>query len=254
MSDEIRLELEGPLARITIDHPPLNILSNALLERLASAFEAASSSDEVRLIRLDAQGKVFSAGVEVADHLGDKVQTMMHLLARLFETLERIRVPTVSVVHGAALGGGCELTLATDLCFASDRASFGQPEIRLGLFAPPASVLLPRIVGERRALALLLSGETIPAAEAERIGLVNRVFPADRLETEVESILERLLQLSRTALCQAKQAVKAARRLDLVAAHREVNRLYLEELMQTEDAHEGLKAFMEKRKASWKHA
>jgi cyclohexa-1,5-dienecarbonyl-CoA hydratase len=178
---------------------------------------------------------------------------MMEALLEFFEAAERVPAPTVAVVHGAALGGGCELTLATDLCLASEAASFGLPEIRLGVFAPPASVLLPRLLGERRAMGLLLSGEAIRADEAERAGLVNRVYPAERFEHEVQEALGRLLQLSGAALRHAKRAVRAARELPAAAAHREVVRLYLDELMATADAREGIAAFMDKRAPGWKH-
>jgi len=232
----------------------VNVLNTATLNGILEALERAEADANVRLIRLDAVGKAFSAGVDVADHVGDLIAPMMSTFTRLFETMDSITKPTVSVVQGAALGGGCELVLGTDLCFASERASFGQPEIRLAVFAPPASVLLPRLVGERRALWMLLSGETIPAVEAERIGLVNAVFPKDNLEEEVGARLERLLELSGSALLHAKQAVRAARGLPVSNALRSVERLYMNELMQTSDANEGLAAFMEKRNPTWTHS
>lgn len=253
MAQEVRLTYEGPLARITLDRPPLNVLTTAMLEQLASSFEEAAHHEQVRLIRLDAVGKAFSAGVDVNDHVDDKVKPMVGALARLFDVLERIPWPTVSVVQGAALGGGCELILGTDLCLASSRARFGQPEIRLGLFAPPASVLLPRIVGERRALGLLLSGDTISAAEAERIGLVNAVYPEEAFEQEADSFLRSLLGHSAVALRLAKHAVRLGRGLSVDEAHRAVNRSYMDQLMTTADPHEGLAAFMEKREPVWKH-
>ena len=253
MADHVHLEIGDGLARITIDRPPLNVLTIAMLDALADALARAAATDSVRLVRLGAAGKAFSAGVDVQDHIGDKVDTMMAALARLFDTLERVPMPTVAVVHGAALGGGCELALGTDLCVAADAASFGQPEIRLGLFAPPASVILPRIVGERRALGLLLTGATLEASEAERIGLVNRVFPADGFESEVEAWLAGLLAYSGAALRLAKRAVREGRRGSESDARARVDRLYLEELMRTADADEGLRPFVEKRPPVWIH-
>ena len=253
MSEGIRLGLEGSVARVTLDRPPLNILTTAMLRALADSLLSAASSPGVRLIRLDAEGKAFSAGVDVADHVGDKVRSMMEALLELFEALDRVEQPTVSVVQGAALGGGCELVLGTDLCLASTRATFGQPEIRLGLFAPPASVLLPRCIGERRALELLLTGETLSAERAERLGLVNRVYDEDRFAPEVDGFFNGLLEHSDVALRQTKRAVRAARQRSVVDGYREVNRLYLEELMRSEDAHEGLRAFIEKRRPTWSH-
>ncbi len=250
---EIRLAIEGPLARISIDRPPLNVLTTTMLRDLADRLEQASAAAEVRLILLDAKGKAFCAGVDVSDHIGLKVESMIDALARLFDTFDRIAEPTIASVHGMALGGGCELVLAADLCLASERASFGQPEIRLGLFAPLASVLLPRLVGERRALEILLGGETISARRAESIGLVNRVYPDEEFEAEVEKFVARLLAHSAVALRQAKRAVRLSRDRSVEDGHREVNRQYIEELMSSKDAHEGLAAFIEKRPATWQH-
>ena len=253
MSETVRSTIEDGLARITIARPPLNILTNAMLRELAEAFESASRNDAVRLIRLDAEGKLFCAGVDVGDHVGEALPEMIGGLSKLFDTMAHVEVPTVSVVHGAALGGGCELILGTDLCLASERASFGQPEIRLGLFAPPASVLLPRLVGERRAMGMLLSGAAISATEARGIGLVNEVFPDDVFDEQVDAWLAGLLQLSGVAMRLAKRAVREARSGEVGDAHRRVNRLYLEELMATADAQEGLGAFMNKRRPVWTH-
>ena len=249
----IHLDVEGALARITLDRPPLNVIDTTMLRALRAAFEEADRRRDVRLIRLDARGKLFSAGVDVADHVGQRIAPMMEALAELFEALERLATPSVAVVHGAALGGGCELVLATDLCFASEKATFGQPEIRLGLFAPPASVLLPRLVGRRRALELLLSGESVSAREAERMGLVNRVFAHEALETEVEGRLAHLLSLSGEALRLAKRAVALGEAGESGEAQRRVHRLYLDELMRTDDAREGLAAFLDKRPPRWTH-
>jgi cyclohexa-1,5-dienecarbonyl-CoA hydratase len=253
VSDTIRATIDGPLARITIDRPPLNVLSTAMLVALREAFERACTDPSVRLVRFDAVGRVFSAGVDVGDHEGPGVVSMMDALTELFQALARPGPPTVSVVHGAALGGGCELALAMDLCYASRTASFAQPEIRLGLFAPPASVLLPRRIGFRRAMDLLLTGRSISAEEAERWGLVNGVFAEESLETEVSERLAALTALSGSALRQAKAAVLAAEDLDVVRAHAELRRIYLDGLMRTADAEEGLRAFLEKRQPVWKH-
>lgn len=253
MSEMIRLTTDGPLAVVTLDRPPLNVLTIEMMRDLAAALRAAAGAPAVRVIRLDASGKAFSAGVDVGDHMGDKLPAMMDALGDLFRTLETIAQPVVAVVQGAALGGGCELLAGCDLVIAGERATFGQPEIRLGVFAPPASVLLPKLLGERRALALLLTGEIVTAAEAERIGLVNRVVPDASLGTESTAWIGRLLDLSGAALRLAKRAVTSTRGLSVRDAHRELHELYLDELMKTEDAGEGLAAFVEKRTPTWKH-
>jgi len=253
VSEHVRLEIRDGLGRITLDRPPLNVLTTAMMRDLAEAVRAAAASREVRVVRLDASGKAFCAGVDVGEHLGEALPGMMEALAELFVALEEVPQPTVSVVHGAALGGGCELVLGTDLAVASDRAAFGQPEIRLGVFPPPATVLLPRVAGGRIAAGLLLTGDTIPAAEALRIGLVNAVFPHDRFDDEAAAWVGKLLQLSGEALHLAKRAFAAARGRPLREAHETVDRIYRDELMRTEDAREGLQAFLEKRSPSWRH-
>lgn len=253
MQEGIRVSIDGPVARITLHRPPLNVLTTAMLRDLAEAFDTAAADAEVRIVRLDAEGKVFCAGVDVADHAGDALAPMMDALVAFVDAVERVPMPTVSVVHGAALGGGCEVMLATDLCLASESASFGLPEIRLGVFAPPASVLLPRIVGERRALAMLLTGAAVRAAEAERMGLVNQVFPSEGFDDAVDEWFERMLSLSGAALRHAKRAVLVARGKPVGEAHRDLVRSYVNELMKTEDAEEGIRSFLEKRPPEWKH-
>lgn len=249
----VHARIEDGLARITLDRPPVNVLTIAMMRELAAAIRRAGASSDVRVVRLDAVGKAFSAGVDVGEHMGDFLPAMMEAFDGVFRAFEEVAQPVVAVVHGAALGGGCEVVLGADVCLASEKATFGQPEIRLGVFAPPASVLLPRIVGERRSLGLLLSGETISAAEAERIGLVNKVFPDTTFPDEADDWIAGLLRLSGPVLALAKRAVSIARGRGPREAHGAVSRLYMDTLMKTEDAHEGLRSFMEKRAPSWKH-
>ncbi|HEX6852063.1 MAG TPA: enoyl-CoA hydratase-related protein [Candidatus Polarisedimenticolaceae bacterium] len=255
MSDPatVRLSIVDGLARITLDRPPLNVLTIAMMRELASALLAAGGSPDVRVVRLDAAGKAFCAGVDVGDHVGDKLDPMLDSLDAVFAAFEAVPQPVVAAVHGAALGGGCEIVLGCDLCVASDAAVFGQPEIKLGVFAPPASILLPRAIGERRALEWLLLGESRTAPEAERAGLVNAVFPAAEFEQRSAAWVDRLLALSGPALRLAKQAVSDARNLAPREAREILHRVYRNELMTTADADEGLRSFLEKRKPVWTH-
>jgi len=253
MAEGLRISTEDAVARITLDRPPLNVMNTAMMSDLADTLDRVSRLAGVRLVRIDAEGKAFSAGVDVGEHMGESLEGMMAALGSLFAALEAVPQPTIAVVQGAALGGGCELALGTDLCICSRRASFGLPEIRLGVFAPPASVLLPRLVGQRRALGILLSGETIDAVEAERIGLVNAVLPVEEFETKADEWVGRFLELSGTALRLAKRAVTTAGESGVMDAHRAVTRLYMSELMNTADAAEGLRSFVEKRPPVWKH-
>jgi cyclohexa-1,5-dienecarbonyl-CoA hydratase len=249
----IRTSTNNGLARITLDRPPVNVLTTAMMRELASALRGAADDDAVRVIRLDASGKTFSAGVDVGDHLGDLLPSMMAALADLFVAFDSVPQPIVAVVQGAALGGGLEVVLGCDLVIASEKATFGQPEIKLGVFAPPATVLLPRRIGPQAAAGMLLTGSSIGAAEARRLGLVHEVFPDEGFEAAATAWVEKLLALSGAALRCAKRALRESSRLPVDAAHVRVHDIYMDDLMATEDAHEGLRAFVEKRSAVWKH-
>lgn len=248
----VRVDRRDGLLTLTLDRPPVNVVTTAMLHALADALAIADDPD-VRVVRLDAEGRAFSAGVAVEDHVDERVAAMTEALGRTFDAFERVPCPTVAVVRGAALGGGFELALATDLCVAARSATFGLPEIRLGVFAPPASVLLPRKIGERAALGLLLTGETIPAERAAGLGIVQAVLPDDDFDAAARAWCERLLALSGVALRHAKRAVTTARGLATGDAHRATLEAYLDGVMRTEDAHEGLAAFLEKRTPVWRH-
>jgi cyclohexa-1,5-dienecarbonyl-CoA hydratase len=179
---------------------------------------------------------------------------MMEVLHEVFAALWALEPPTVAVVQGAALGGGMELAIACDFIIASEQATFGQPEIKVGVFPPIACLLLPRLLPWPRALELILTGDSIDAQEAHRWGLVNRVVLADQLRQAASEFLEKLAGLSGPVLKLAKRATLLGlkERRDWESTLREIERLYLEDLMKLEDAEEGLRAFMEKRKPQWK--
>ena len=255
MSDTsgIDARLQDAIVRIRLNIPPLNVLGVEQLHALADRIEAADAEPSARAILLEAAGADFCAGVDVADHLPKRVAAMLEALSRLFGLLENTKLPTIATVRGRALGGGCELCLAVDCCLAADDATFGQPEIRLGVFAPPASALLPRIVGERRALEMLLGGRTIDAATALQWGLVNAVFPAIELAEATDRWVSGITAHSRTALVHAKRAVRIGRERGSKPPLEALHRLYADELMRTADATEGLQAFLQKRPARWRH-
>lgn len=236
--------------RITLDDPPLHILDIAMLEELAEAL-ARVGNDHHALI-IDASGdKAFSAGASVQDHLGDRVATMLAIFHDCFRTLARLDVVTIAIVRGPALGGGCELALACDFVLASDRARFGVPEINLGVFPPVGAYQLSRQLPPRKGLELILTGDPIDAATAESVGLVNAVFPAAEIDARTDAWLQRLYRQSASSLRFAKKAFRLAQADDFDARLADVERLYLDELMKTGDANEGLVAFIEKRKAAW---
>jgi len=249
----IRLEVADGVARLVLARPPLNILNIEMMEELNSALERVQALPEVRALVIAAEGKAFSAGVAVEDHLGDRVKPMLEAFHRIFHLLRALPCPTVAAVQGAALGGGSELATFCDFVIASETATFGQPEIKVGVFPPIAAVHYPSRIGLARTLQLLLTGEVIGAKEAERIGLVDRAVPAAQLPAAVEEVLAKLRDKSRAVLALTRRAVLDAAGQPFEAALRAVETLYHAELMATEDAHEGLRAFVEKRAPTWRH-
>ena len=247
---KISFSTDANTYRITLSDPPLNILDVVMLEELRDAI-ARVGPDRHALI-IDAQGeKAFSAGASVQDHLGDRVATMLEHFHDCFRMLAKLDVVTVALVRGAALGGGCELALACDFVLASDRATFGQPEINLGVFPPVAAYQLSRQIAPRKGLELLLTGDSIDAATAERLSLVSAVFPLAEFDARANEWLQRLYKQSASSLRFARRAFRLAQSADFNERLAVVERMYLDELMETHDANEGLNAFVERRKPVW---
>ncbi len=171
----------------------------------------------------------------------------------VFRLLNSLTAPSVALVDGMALGGGCELAAFCDMVIASDRATFGQPEIKVGVFPPVAAVLFPHLIGRNRTLELLLTGKTIDAAEAKAIGLINQVFPSEVFREKAEEFIGKLTALSGPVLKLTKRAVDQSFYRNVIDGIGAVEQLYLDELMKTEDAPEGLSAFLEQRKPVWKN-
>src|SRR5256714_9878050 len=236
--------------RITLNDPPLHILDIAMLEELRSALGRVINDRHCLIIAASGE-KAFSAGAIVQDHLGDRVVTMLQRFHETFRLLAKLDLVTIALVRGAALGGGCELAMACDFVLASDRAKFGQPEINLGVFPPVAAYQLSRIAPPRRGLELLLTGDTIDAQTAATLGLVNAVFPVADFAARADEWLQRLWKQSASSLRFTKKAFRLAQSADFDERLAAVERLYLEELMKTSDANEGLAAFVEKRKPAW---
>jgi len=231
--------------RITLNDPPLNILDIAMLEELGDALGRVHN-DKHCLIIGAAGEKTFSAGASVQDHIGDRVVTMLQRFHDCFRILATLDIVTVAFVNGAALGGGCELALACDFILASDRSKFGQPEINLGVFPPVAAYQLSRQMPPRKGLELLLTGDAVEPAV-----IANAVFPAAEFKPRAEEWLQKIYKQSASSLRFAKRAFRLAQNADFEERLAAVERLYLEELMKSHDANEGLAAFIEKRKPAW---
>lgn len=237
---------------VRIHRPPLNILDIPTIQEINQALDAAARRPEIRFVVFSGSGtKAFSAGVDVKDHTPDRVGEMLGNFHRIFRTLHSGDKISIARVQGHCLGGGCELALFCDFVIASEDARFGQPEIKLGCFPPVAAIILPALIGYRRALELLLGGETISAQQALALGLVNRVVPTSELDAAVDECMAKLAAHSGAVLALTKRAVFRAMGLDFNRALDEVEELYLKRLMQTADAQEGIRAFIEKRAPVW---
>jgi len=247
----ILVEKKDGVARIIINKPPLNILDIDTLEEMNQALAELRTDDEVKVVVITGAGeKAFSAGVAVGDHLGEKLPKMVEVFHRLFISLVEVDKPTIAVVNGLALGGGCEIVAGCDMAIATEKAQLGQPEIKLGVYPPPASVLFPRILGRGKAFELILSGDSISAKEAERIGLINKAVPDNEFEKATEEFIKRFTANSGLTLTQARRALY--RNFDLgFREAMEVTGADATLVMAEENSVEGLKAFLEKRKPVW---
>jgi cyclohexa-1,5-dienecarbonyl-CoA hydratase len=252
--ESLRVESTDGVGRIRLARPPLNILNLAMVAELHEALLALAADQHLKAVVLEAEGKAFCAGVDVADHLPDRVERMITSFDQLVSALRALPVPTVAAVRGAALGGGMELVLGCDIVLAGSSARFGQSEIKLAVFPPIAAALLPSLVGSQQAARLILTGETIAADEAARIGLVTEVVADDALADALDTLLNQLRAQSAAVLRIAKRALLTSRDGDAIASLRSLEDLYLRDLMRTADSAEGLRAFMEKRQPVWRDA
>lgn len=249
----IIFEKREGVARITIDQPPLNLLDIKTMAEINAALESVQSDLSVKVVVITGKGRAFSGGVDIKDHTADKVEEMISVFHRMFRLLAALPQPTLAVLNGSALGGGCELAIFCDLVIASETASLGQPEIKVGVFPPIAVFTLPRLIGRKRAIELILTGDIIDAQEAWRMGLVNQVVPADKLEEATANLVRKLTGLSGVVVRLTKRAIYQGLDTDFEQVLGKVEDIYLHELMQTKDAVEGLNAFLEKRTPVWQN-
>ncbi len=247
----ISLEVEAPVARIVLRHPPLNVIDVAMMEELAQSLAEFEARPEVSVIVFAGDGKAFSVGVDVAAHSADRAQEMLTKFHAVIRALVATKKVTVATVHGHCLGGGAELALVCNTVYTTESAQWGFPEIKLGCYPPVACTALAALVGQKRAAELILTGRTIDGKEAAAIGLANRAVPESDLAAAVEEAIEHLRRLSPAALGLARKAFYAWDAMHFDKGLARAERIYFDELMKTSDAHEGISAFLEKRAAKW---
>lgn len=237
---------------ITINNPPVNILTGAVMKEMIHAFRSIEEDMSVRAVVLKGSGKAWSAGADVSEHLPGKFDEMLDIFGELCELVRRFPVPTVAAVDGLCLGGGCEVAAMCDFLIASERSKFGQPEIKVGVIPPVACAHFPRGFGVREALEIILTGDTFDAQYAHHLRLVTRVFPVESFEEDVDKFVTKLTSNSGAVLRIAKLAAVECFQVAPERAVRGVDDIYRRRLMKTKDAVEGLNAFMEKRAPEWK--
>ncbi|GAB4246023.1 MAG: enoyl-CoA hydratase-related protein [Deltaproteobacteria bacterium] len=243
-------ETEGALLRLRLSRPKANLVDAAMIAALRSALEENLSAPKLRAVLLDAEGPHFSFGASVQEHLPGSCAAMLRDLHALIGRLVTSPVPVLAAVRGQCLGGGLEVAISGHRIFAAPGAAFGQPEIQLAVFAPAASCLLPERIGQARAEDLLFSGRSVGAEEALRIGLVDELAD-DPSAAAVAYFDAHLRPRSGSSLRFAVRAARAGFADRVLSKLAEVERMYLEELMATHDAVEGLNAFLAKRPAAW---
>ncbi|HXX84254.1 MAG TPA: cyclohexa-1,5-dienecarbonyl-CoA hydratase [Casimicrobiaceae bacterium] len=249
---KVWLDRDGALLRLRLARPKANLIDAAMIAAVHSALLVYRAQTGLRGVLLDAEGPHFSFGASVEEHLPERCAGMLASLHGLLLAMLEFPAPILVAVHGQCLGGGLEVALAGGPIFAAPDAQFGQPEIKLGVFAPAASCLLPYRVNQAAAEDLLLSGRSIGSEEAKTIGLV-QVVAADPEAAALEYYARHLADKSAAALGCALEAARGDYIANVRRRLAEVERLYLERLMQTRDANEGLAAFLAKRKPHWEH-
>jgi cyclohexa-1,5-dienecarbonyl-CoA hydratase len=248
----LKSTIEHRTANITLTHPPVNVIDIAMMEELSAAIADASARPDLTSIVFRGGGKAFSGGVDIAAHAPETIQEMLTKFHAAIMALVNCPKVTIAVVHGNCLGGGAELAMVCDLVYTARDAVWGFPEIKLGCYPPVACTGLAALVGQKRAAELILTGRTISGDHALAIGLATASANQEELETLVLNALEDLSRLSPASLRVAKKASYAWNAAHFDKGLARAEKIYLEELMQTDDAREGIKAWMEKRDPRWK--
>ncbi|QTA89502.1 enoyl-CoA hydratase/isomerase family protein [Desulfonema magnum] len=249
----LKLEKTDGVARIIFDRPKHNVLNIEMMNELNGELENLIADDDLKCVVILGQGRSWCAGVEVGDHKPEMVDDMVITFNRIFELINKLDVPTIAAVHGACLGGGMEVAIACDIVIASEKAIFGQPEIKLGFFPPYAVVRLPELVGPAKAIEICTTGKNYTAEEAKSLGFVSQTVAEDDFTQAVDKLVKEIQVNSPLIIRLNKRAVKRHLGMSFPKAVEVVSDYFLNTLMKTEDTLEGIKSFEERRKAEWKN-
>ncbi len=252
---DIQFGVTDRVARITFARPPLNVFTISMIKEMTDAINRAGTMPGLCAIVFAASPgmRSCSAGVSIEEHRAETVYQMLEAFHSMFRALNTASRPVIALVSGAALGGGCELAAFADIVIATTSARFGQPEIKIGVFPPLAAVVLPRIIGEKKAKEMILTGELLTAEQGRTLGLVNHVVAENELESKAEELLGVLRSMSAPALEMACRAMTRASGLPFDDALKQAEDVYLNQLMSYKDPQEGIEAFIAKRPPKWKH-
>jgi cyclohexa-1,5-dienecarbonyl-CoA hydratase len=250
----VQVEKTERVLSITLNRPPLNIMDIALLRKLDAALKTCALELAVDVVVLRGAGeRAFSAGVDIKDHTRERIPEMLEVVHGVMRKLLALPQVTIAQVHGACLGGGCELASCCDFILASEDSSFATPEILVGCYPPVALARFPALIGYRRAADLILTGRTLSAEEALQIGLISRVAPKGQVETAVGALVEELLGKSGSVMRITLKGLRELSQRGFADALTRSEQLYCEDLLPTQDVEEGVRAFLGKRKPSWTH-
>lgn len=250
---QIRLEEGERSVTVYLDRPPDNLLDIDMMEEVNQSLLELRGRQELEVLVLRGGNGVFSEGLDMADHGRERLQRLLAVYSRIFETLRMIDMVTIAAVEGRAWGSGFELSLGCNLIVASETASFRLPEVERGIIPHIASIILPRVVPRRRAMEWILTGNEIPAEDLARFGLINRLIPDSAFDEGVEQFVQELTDKSGPVLQLAKRAQYESYYSTYEEALYRVQNLYLRELMELEDASEGIAAHLEGREPEWRN-
>jgi cyclohexa-1,5-dienecarbonyl-CoA hydratase len=250
---QIEFAVDGPAARITLNRPPLNILNLQMMEELSDALYSVEKEAKCRVILIRGAGRCFSAGADIQEHRPDKAQDLIRSLRRVVETFIGTRTPVICVLHGMALGGAFEIAALADIVLVQEGCRLAFPEITLASFPPVAAAYFPSMIGWKHTLQLLLTGGNVSPERACDLGLATAVLPKEGFEERVEEWIGRFTRLSLPAVRLCKLATMAGFIQRPLEALTTAEVIFVQELMKTRDAAEGIRAFVEKREPVWEH-
>lgn len=251
--NNIKLVKSTDIVKITLSKPPLNILDIEDLQEIGRVFEELRGESSIRAITIESDQKVFSAGVNISDHSKDSIKKMLESFHSVFFKMLDLQIPTISLVKAGCIGGGCEFALFSDFVLASEDACFSQPEIKLGCFPPISLAYFSYITGYKKALEIILTGNKLSAREALSCNLVNQVYTSEEFDSKAQKFVGNITSSSKSVISTVLSGYKKLHYGELKKKIRLSEEIYLEELMQLEDAQEGLRSFLEKRPPIWQH-